>query len=271
MLVTRCHARCVDTPCSQLRKTICHGLHREGCDIFATCGACPTAKGHLCRPGAPGFPSENVTSELSVLPIRGACEAYLSDPMGTSIAIWQTARRLAGMRPFTDSELEDPGRRRVIAWFGFEGGLKGLRPLGCRAKNGVAPLTSVGPAAACAHRPSILIYYVVWKCANDFITQNLDSTFEKLQRGFPKDGAVTTGPWAANGENNFAAIESEYVRRSADSARHFTFVREPYAHFLSGYNEAVMGTWATCCDPAAKHQGREKCRRRVRSRGSSRG
>ena len=57
-----------------------------------------------------------------------------------------------------------------------------------------------------------------------------------------------------------------YLSHTAEQARHFTFVREPLSHFISGYTESKWGTWSTCCEPATRHDGREKCRRRLSRR-----
>ena len=48
-----------------------------------------------------------------------------------------------------------------------------------------------------------------------------------------------------------------YLSHTAEQARHFTFVREPLSHFISGYTESKWGTWSTCCEPATRHDGRE--------------
>lgn len=72
-------------------------------------------------------------------------------------------------------------------------------------------------------------YMQVWKSANNFIEGNLHRACNRKKEGW----------WAEAKENSVCA--------ATPATRAFTFVRNPFAHFVSGYVDATFRTYTVCC------------------------
>ena len=225
-LVLRCLPVCAERACDALGHHDCGGGHHhhgssEGNfarhDALAACGACPAGSSNICKPGAAGFPRNETV--LPTLAIGDSCATYLHNPWKATVNNWQAARQRANLAAFTDAELADDSRQRIMRWFSYEGGLKGARSLGCKptaaSTGGRMPelLRGGSPAAACLRRSSLTIYFIMWKCANDFIHSNLGNVHTQLQRQLPEGSAATI----YTSHYNFSGLEHEYVARDVQT------------------------------------------------------
>jgi hypothetical protein len=60
---------------------------------------------------------------------------------------------------------------------------------------------------------SLTIYFIMWKCANDFIHSNLGNVHTQLQRQLPEGSAATI----YTSHYNFSGLEHEYVARDVQT------------------------------------------------------
>ena len=69
---------------------------------------------------------------LPTLAVGDSCATYLRNPWKATVDNWQAARQRANLAAFTDAELADDSRQRIMRWFSYEGGLKGARSAASR-------------------------------------------------------------------------------------------------------------------------------------------
>ena len=103
--------------------------------------------------------------------------------------------------------------------------------------NNIAFWSVLAPAGTCAVANDTTFAYVqVWKSANDFFTNNLEAMCR---------GKLERVPPSAEGSRRVGSL----------GARQFTFVRDPWDHFMSGYTETTWRTFVQCCTHARPSWG----------------
>ena len=121
---------------------------------------------------------------------------------------WQLARRIARLPPLNNEQLE---ARSACMWdFNH-------RRHAITVVNGSECIAAGGASFA---------YLNVWKSANTFMEQNIRSFCHG--RGVDKTVSTASGIMPA-------------------PPRIFTFVRNPWSHFVSGYRETTLRTFRRCC------------------------